>query len=305
MYKVWNDITELKSAKNHWEEMPLPLGILMVTPEFFDVVDVKNPYMKDQIGKVKSDLAHQQWENLYSAFENWKKKDIIFKLESIDGGSQLEDMVFCANPFIMWKDESGNPFVLLSNMQFENRQSEVDIFEEYFNQQSIPTIRISPNIKIEGNGDLIPHHGKRTLWMGYGYRTDIDVANLLTEILNAHIIPLKLVSEHFYHLDTCFCIIDEDHVAICKEAFDEESYQKIKAVFSFVYQISLQEAKNNFALNSLVMTSLSGEKFAILPLGCDELKKILVELNVQILEVDTSEFIKSGGSIYCMKSFLY
>jgi N-dimethylarginine dimethylaminohydrolase len=128
MYKVWNDITELKSAKNHWEEMPLPLGILMVTPEFFDVVDVKNPYMKDQIGKVKSDLAHQQWENLYSAFENWKKKDIIFKLESIDGGSQLEDMVFCANPFIMWKDESGNPFVLLSNMQFDTRQAKVNIW---------------------------------------------------------------------------------------------------------------------------------------------------------------------------------
>lgn len=305
MYKVWNDITELESARNHWEEMSLPQGILMVTPEYFDVVDVKNPYMKDQIGNVKSELSHQQWRNLYAAFENWKKDSVISKLETVAGSLNLEDMVFCANPFIMWTDESGNPFVLLSNMQFETRQSEVDVFEEYFNQQSIPTIRISPNIKIEGNGDLIPHPGKRALWMGYGYRTDIDAANQLTQILKADIIPLKLVSERFYHLDTCFCIIDEDHVAICKEAFNEESYLKIKAVFPFVYEISLQEAKSHFALNSLIMKTLSGDKFAILPLDGNELKKILIELNVKIQEVDTSEFIKSGGSVYCMKSFLY
>ena len=128
MYKVWNDITELKSAKSHWEQMIFPQGILMVTPDFFDVVDVKNPYMKDQIGNVKSELSHKQWRNLYSAFENWKKKDIIFKLESIDGGSQLEDIVFCANPFIMWTQEDGTLFVLLRNMQFDTRQAKVNIW---------------------------------------------------------------------------------------------------------------------------------------------------------------------------------
>ena len=305
MYKVWNDITELENAKSHWEEMSSPQGILMVTPEYFDVVDVKNPYMKDQIGNVKSDLAHQQWKKLYSAFENWKKNSVISKLETIDGAVNLEDMVFCANPFIMWTEEDGTPFVLLSNMQFDSRQAEVNVFEEHFKRQSITTSKIFSEIKIEGNGDLIPHPGKRVMWMGYGYRTDMEVANLLTQILKAHIIPLKLVSENFYHLDTCFCVIDEEHVAICREAFDEESYQKIKSVFPFVYEISLLEAKNYFALNSLIMTSLSGEKFGILPFGCDELKKVLIELNVKIHEVDTSEFIKSGGSVYCMKAFLY
>lgn len=305
MYKVWNDITEFENAKSHWEEMSSPQGILMVTPVYFDVVDVKNPYMKGQIGNVKSDLVHQQWKKLYSAFENWRSNSVISKLETIDGAVNLEDMVFCANPFIMWTEEDGTPFILLSNMQFDSRQSEVNVFEEHFKRQSITTSKIFSEIKIEGNGDLIPHPGKRVMWMGYGYRTDMEVANLLTQILKAHIIPLKLVSENFYHLDTCFCVIDEEHVAICREAFDEESYQKIKAVFPFVYEISLLEAKNYFALNSLVTTSLSGEKSAILPLGCDELKKVLIELNVKIHEVDTSEFIKSGGSVYCMKAFLY
>ncbi|HUH75066.1 MAG TPA: arginine deiminase family protein [Chitinophagales bacterium] len=305
MYKVWNEIAELKNAKQHWEEMISPKGILMVTPKYFDVVDVKNPYMKGQIGNVKTQLAQQQWNNLYAVFENWQKEGVIHSLKTIDGAHHLEDMVFCANPFFVWTQEDEIPFVLLSNMQFESRQAEVDVFEQYFKSLSIKTQRILSEIKIEGNGDLIPHPGKRTVWMGYGYRTDKEVAKLLTEILEAHIIPLKLVSEHFYHLDTCFCIINENHIAICKEAFDEESYQKIKAVFSFVHEISLQEAKNHFALNSLVMTSPSGDQWGIIPKNCDELQKILLELDVKIQEVDTSEFIKSGGSIYCMKAFLY
>lgn len=305
MYKVWNNITELKSAKNHWKEMSSPRGILLVSPEYFDVVDIKNPYMKGQIGNIKSDKAVQQWKNLYTAFEKWKDNGVIQQLETIAGISKLEDMVFCANPFIMWTKEDGASFALLSNMQFESRQAEVDIFEEYFKNRSIKTQRISSEIKIEGNGDLIPHPGRKVLWMGYGYRTELDAARILTEVLEAHIIPLKLVSPNFYHLDTCFCVIDEENVAICREALDEESFLKIKAVFPFVHEISLHEAKNNFSLNSLIMSSISGEKFGILPLGCEELKIILQELNVKIQEVDTSEFIKSGGSVYCMKAYLY
>lgn len=74
MYKVWNEIAELKNVKQHWEEMISPKGILMITPKYFDVVDVKNPYMKGQIGNVKTQLARQQWNNLYAVFENWQKR---------------------------------------------------------------------------------------------------------------------------------------------------------------------------------------------------------------------------------------
>lgn len=285
--------------------MSLPNGILMVSPEYFDIVDVKNPYMNEQMGNIQSEFAQLQWNNLHTAFSKWKKEGIIRDLIVMKSESGFEDMVFCANPFMMWTRENGTPMVLLSNMLFDSRQSEVDVFEKYFEHQSIPTYKLPTEIKIEGNGDLIPQPSRRLLWMGHGFRTDFQAAKYLSENLKTHIIPLKLVSEHFYHLDTCFCIIDEENVAICKEAFDEESYMKIKEIFPFVHEISLQEARNHFALNSIVMSKLSGDKYAILPKGCDEMKHILLGLNVNIQEVDTSEFIKSGGSIYCMKALLY
>lgn len=305
MYQVWNETEELKAGYSIWPQMPAPTGLLMVTPDYFDVVDVKNPYMQDNIGNIRQETAVSQWKNLYNVFQQLIDTEVITDVKTVEGVKNLEDMVFCANPAIQWLSEDGEPIVLLSNMQYERRQPEIYAFAQYFREQGVRLLQLPENIKIEGNGDLIPHPGKRALWMGYGYRTDKQVAELVADALQAHVIPLKLVSEHFYHLDTCFCVISPEHVAICKDAFDTESLQKIRAVFPFVYEIPLQEARQNFALNSLVMSSPTGRRYGILPIGNPVLRQHLLDLNVSVIEVDTGEFIKSGGSVYCMKMFLY
>lgn len=304
-YCVVSNVEELKSIQGQKSNMPEPSGILMVQPQYFDVVDVKNPYMENSIGQVDQELAQKQWKKIYDIFCTLKDKGVLTSVEQMDGVQDLEDMVFCANPIITWRSESGEPFVLLSRMQYERRQAEVDAFEHYFKEKGVVVKKLSPQYKIEGNGDLIPHPGTRWLWMGYGYRTDVDVAQEVSETMEAHVIPLHLVSEHFYHLDTCFCVIDEDHVAICEEAFDEESLQLIRAGFKKVYAISLDEAKNGFSLNALVLRDEKGQKHGILPKNNPQLKNIFDELQVHTYEVDTSEYIKSGGSVYCMKAFLY
>ncbi|MCO5231838.1 MAG: arginine deiminase family protein [Chitinophagales bacterium] len=285
--------------------MDLPKGLLMVSPEEFDVVDVKNPYMKHNIGKINSAHALTQWTNIYKVFQQWKAKGVIETLEVMKARPHLEDMVFCANPFFAFLDSNNMPVVLLSNMRHSRRQAEVSEYRSYFEQHGVRCIEIPDSIKIEGNGDLIPHPKHRLIWMGYGYRTDIAAADILQDALQAYIIPLRLVSEHFYHLDTCFCIIDDEHVAICRSAFDESSYLKIKQIFPFVYEISEKEAREKFSLNALVMSHQNGKKYALVPQGADEMQHLLISLDVEVNIVDTQEFIKSGGSIYCMKGFLY
>ncbi|MCO5233890.1 MAG: hypothetical protein LC105_05790 [Chitinophagales bacterium] len=285
--------------------MDLPSGLLMVSPEGFEIVDIKNPYMANHIGKVNKDIVLAQWKNIFEILVQWKSLGVIKNLEVIKGKVGLEDMVFCANPFFAYLDVMNQPMILLSNMRHKRRQLEIKEYRSYFSSHSVKVFNIPKNIKIEGNGDLIAHPHRRLIWMGYGYRTDIAAADTLTQKLQTYIIPLHLVNEHFYHLDTCFCVIDEDHVAICRTAFDEESYLRIKQVFSFVFEISEKEAKEKFSLNSLVMSNQYREKYAIVPKGSTEMIAILTSLNVHISIVDTDEFIKSGGSVYCMKGFMY
>lgn len=303
--RVVSNVEELVSIQEEKSYMPEPSGILIVHPQYFDVIDVKNPYMQNSIGQVDRELAYTQWKKIYDVFCELKEKGVLTSVEQVNGVPDLEDMVFCANPVMTWKSESGESFVLLSQMQYERRQAEVDAFARYFAKKGMIVKKLSPSYKIEGNGDLIPHPGRRWLWMGYGYRSDVEVAQEVADVMEAHVIPLRLVSEHFYHLDTCFCVIDEDHVAICEEAFDEESLGLIRAGFKKVDSVSLDEAKNGFALNALVLRDAEANKYAILPHNNPQLKSIFEELQVQIYEVDTSEFIKSGGSVYCMKAFVF
>jgi len=305
MYKVWNDFAEIGECFHPKFNMPLPSGILMVSPEYFNVVDIKNTYMRGNLNKVNLSLAQQQWEDLYSTFKSLKDKGVISHLRVVEGVEGLEDMVFCANPLIYWLTEDGAPIILLSNMRFFARQPEVTFFEKYFQRKGVKTIQLSADLKLEGNGDLIPHPGKRVIWMGYGFRTDFEAAQYVVDSLDTHVIPLKLIDDNFYHLDTCFCIIDQDTVAICKNAFDDEGLKMIQAGFKKVWEIPFEEAVSSFALNSLVLTAPDGELHAILPMNIVVLKSCLMGLKATIVEVETSEYLKSGGSVYCMKMLTY
>ena len=73
--------------------MPLPRGVLVCPPDSFDVVDVKNPFMVGQRGKVNTRLAREQWLEVTRAFGRCGID--VRELPAVTG---CEDMVFCANP---------------------------------------------------------------------------------------------------------------------------------------------------------------------------------------------------------------
>jgi len=72
-----------------------PRSVLMCSPKYFDVLDVKNVHMKGNV--VNKLLAVQQWEILYNIYENLKEQGIIENLYLVDPVDGCEDMVFTAN----------------------------------------------------------------------------------------------------------------------------------------------------------------------------------------------------------------
>ena len=113
----------LKSA----EPMPGPRGILMCPPDYFDVVDVKNPFMVGQAGKVAKSLARRQWESIRAAFEA-----AGLPVSLLDPVAPLEDMTFCANACFTGLSPSGEKICLLSQMLHPSRSREVPASESFF-----------------------------------------------------------------------------------------------------------------------------------------------------------------------------
>lgn len=288
-------LTELQSRQPQ-------LKLLLATPDYFDLVDEKNIYMKQN--HIDAELAFKQWEYLKNVYLQLKSDGFINDVFIIPGAEKLEDMVFCCNPIFSWEVD-GQSVVVSSNMKYLSRQEEVGHIVQFLTDKGYQHLELETDELFEGGGDAIPHPGKRLIWGGYGHRTEQIVYEELAQKLKTPIITLELVSPYFYHLDTCFAPLDEQTVFICPEAFNEKGLKAIHRVFKHVILVPYSDATATFSLN---MHSLqhpkTQETAVIIHPSNSTVFQLLKEKNSRVIAVDTSEFMKSGGSVFCMKAML-
>lgn len=273
----------------------------MVSPEFFRVEYAINPYMKTPAGvlqKVDVEKAKAQWRDLRATYER-----LGFSVDVIPGHPELPDMVFAANQsFTYWDSVSARPKAILSRMRSDFRQPEVAHFAKWYEEHDYLVEEIAaPGLAFEGNGDAIPHADESFVWGGVGPRTDAGVYDQLKAQTGLAVVPLRLRMADFYHLDTCFSILDAKTVAIQEKAFDAEGLAKIRAVFSDVISLDLEECLRFFAGNC----HCPDGKNVLLHPGAVKFNEALKQRGYQVHEVDTSEYLKSGGSVFCMKMQCY
>ncbi len=283
-----------------------PLKVLMCMPDFFDIVDVKNIHMEGNANKLNKKLAVEQWENLKKIYLELKEVGIVEEVLTIEGVEDCEDMVFCANQTFPWVTEHGEKLVLMSKMRHESRQKEVPYFESYFEKLNYQPVHLKQTKMFEGMGDTIPHPGKRLLYGGYGHRSDLSAYTELSQQLKVSVFALELINPNFYHLDTCFVPLSDDSVMLCKEAFTHEGLALIQKCFKQLYFIPEREAIDTFCLNVHVIDNIEKQKkAAIIQKGSDFALKALKGSGYTVYEIETGEFMKSGGSVFCMKMMVY
>ncbi len=274
-------------------------ALLMCDPANFTVMDVKNLFMEGQVGSVDSDKALGQWADLKRVFE-----ECGFSVQVIPSRSGLEDMVFAANQVLVGEDQQSQRYVVVSNMVHPSRRAEVPFFRDWFAGHGYRIVQLPEEhhaapLYFEGQGDAIWHPRRQLLWGGYGHRTQLEAYELLSGMLAVPVVVLRLAHEKFYHLDTAFCALDERTVMIHPPAFDDSGLALIRHYFENVIEVNEKDA-NNFACNALAL-----RKKVILQKGSEQTCATLRNLGFEPLEVDTSEFMKSGGSVFCLKMGIY
>lgn len=278
--------------------MKWPNKVLMVNPNGFEVAYAINPHMLDENGnlnKVNKSLALEQWTTLKETFER-----LGLEVHVIEGREELPDMVFTANqtfPFL----KGSHTQMILSKMNSPERQPEVEFFKEWALNQNIETYTLKTNKTYEGMGDVLWNYEASEVYGGHGFRTSESVYDELEKLIGLHINRLQLVSDEFYHLDTCLAIANKDTAFAVKEGFTTESFDLLKARFTNLIEIPYGEGKNGFAAN---LCSINGADI-IIEKGNYFTSKTAVEAGFRVHEVETSEFMKSGGSVFCMKQLFW
>jgi N-dimethylarginine dimethylaminohydrolase len=292
-------ITNLETAKTidvrKISDRLEPQSILMCPPDYFEVKDIKNSFMQGNLGKVDKTSARRQWENLRDTFIKLGKEVFI-----IDAVPELEDMVFAANQVLPGFNKT--PYVLLSHMRHASRKKEVLYYQDWFKKRGYEILELdSQDLLFEGQGDAIWHPAKQMLWGGYGHRTSLAAYQEIAAKLSVPVIALELHTSDFYHLDTCFCVLDPNTVLIYSEAFTKEGLKLIHHFFPRVMEVPAEDAYKTFACNAL---SLDYE-YVVIQQGAEATNEKLYHAGFEVIEVDTSEFIKSGGSVFCLKMMVY
>jgi len=283
------------------KKLPLQQRVLMVNPEYFDVEYAINAFMTDENGELKrvdKTLAKHQWKTLADIY-----RKLGLEVTILQARPNLPDMVFAANQSLpFWSLDTNVPAVVMSRMTSKFRKPEVEFFSEWYESEHYAIREINQDeLTFEGNGDAVVQGTRPVIWVANGPRTSAAVADELKRLTGYEVISLTLRHELFYHLDTCFSILDSETVAFYPGAFDAADLEKIKKGFSRRIEIGLEECRDSFAGNC---HSPDG-KHVILQKGSPKFCGALKTHGFEPIEVDTSEFMKSGGSVFCMKMMAY
>jgi N-dimethylarginine dimethylaminohydrolase len=226
-----------------------------------------------------------------------------FEINILEGQKGLPDMVFSANQSLPYCNMEGNREVIMSIMHTDERKGEVAHIEKWYRNAGYKIYHLNEEkVKdFEGMGDGIWHFKRQILWGGYGFRTSPNAYTEISKIFNVPVIALELVDERYYHLDTCFCSLDEKNVLIYPGAFSETGLEMIYKIYDHVIEAGSYEAEKLFAVNAVCPDG----KNVFIHEGSSDVNKKLRDRGFIIHEFNTSEFIKSGGSVFCMKQLVW
>lgn len=258
----------------------------MCPPDYFGVEYVINPWMKDQVHAVNRERAQQQWIALQKKLADHAD---ISVMNAVDG---LPDLVFTANAALVHRANA-----ILSSFRCPERQPESAHYAAWLKSAGFKVQTLPPGVLFEGAGDALFHRGgKPLLWLGHGFRSSVDAAPHLEAATGAEVRPLRLRDPRFYHLDTCFCPLEQEHLIFYPGGFDEEGLASIRQRVAPDRLLALNEEEAiQFTCNAVNVGDC-----IIVNAASDRVKDWLRQRGFHVIETPTGEFIKSGGSAKCL-----
>jgi N-dimethylarginine dimethylaminohydrolase len=265
---------------------------LMTDPACFDVSYRINPWMSPTAWRPEHLVAAQVASaQLKAALQG--AGAIVETIEAVRG---LPDLVFPANAAVVLDGK-----VLPARFRHLERQGEEPVFRTVFNRLLTrglvsEIVDLPDGVLQEGAGDAIWDAGRKLFWVGHGQRSTRGSAAAIRRAFGQEVVALELVSDRFYHLDTCFCPLAGGEVLYYPPAFTAEALAAIRERVPEALRIeATAEDAAAFCVNAVNLDDRL--IMARAPAG---LRARLTATGYRLSEVDLDPFILSGGAAYCM-----
>jgi N-dimethylarginine dimethylaminohydrolase len=258
-----------------------PSTILMCPPDYYGIEYEINPWMSRSRASDDA-LARAQWHALHDLLV---QLGATVRLMPPERG--LPDLVFTANAGLVWRGR-----VFLARFRHAARQGETPLDDRWFREQGFETESVPEPFDFEGAGDAL--FCGETLFGGYLIRSDANALQWLAQRIGCRVIPLQLVDQRYYHLDTCFCPLSPTEAIYFPAAFDDYGRKALIEHVPTLIPVDAAEAQR-FACNAVVLG-----RNVVLNTGCPKLADQLAKRGYQTHSTELGEFIKAGGSAKCL-----
>lgn len=254
--------------------------VIVCEPRYMEIREIINETQKEfQEENIDQALALEQHVQFTKALEN----------EGIEVIKLTPQFTYPEQVFTRDIGFTLGNIVYVAELATSIRQGEEQILKSWLETNGISYFNLLKD-HIEGGDVLID--GK-TIYIGISERTDeTSVKHLQTLLPEYDVIAIPFI-ETFLHLDCVFNIISPTEALIFPESFTKKELDILASRYDMI-EVTKEE---QFTLGTNVL-SIGNKKIFSLPCN-KQVNSQLRKRGYEVIEVDISEIIKSGGSFRC------
>ncbi|MFC0562416.1 dimethylarginine dimethylaminohydrolase family protein [Halalkalibacter alkalisediminis] len=254
--------------------------VILCKPEFMTIRDVINETQKKFKDEgIHIELAMAQHKKFVQTLEDHDVDVII--LPSL---KMFPEQVFTRDIGFTF-----GHILFVAEMANKLRQGEEEVLKGWLEKEDISYFNLRGD-KIEG-GDVIVNG--ETIYVGLSDRTNQQAIDHLQSILPHYEVVTVPFTEKYLHLDCVFNIISPTEALYYPGAFTQKEIKILSSRFELI-EVSEEE---QFTLGTNVL-SIGNKKIFSLPVNTN-VNQELRNRGFEVIEVDITEIIKSGGSFRC------
>lgn len=226
--------------------------------------------------------ALRQWERLMEITSCAGDVELV----RVEPKLHAPDVVFTASAALM----IGN-LAIVSSFRHAERRREQPVYRAALARAGYATTFLRQTY-FEGAGDALFDRVRPLLYAGYGWRTERGATLQLQEIVGCRVLPLLLVDERFYHLDTALCPLSSGHVLAHMDAFSPHAQTMLRRAIEpgYLIEVTIDDALR-FACNALEVGD------AVVMHDCSRrLRERFHDAGYRVFCTELTEFVTSGAS---------
>ena len=266
------------SCFNEYDELK---KVVMCQPQYMTIRDVINEtqkYFKDE--GIHIERALEQHDQFVKALRNFDIEVYLLPYHA-----KYPEQVFTRDIGFTLGET-----IFVADMAHDVRKGEENVLRQWLEDEGISYYNIIGD-EIEG-GDVIIDQD--TIYIGLSNRTNQEAVNHLSELLNKQFKVISIdFQEKFLHLDCVFNVVSPKTALIYPPALNKEDIE----FFSARYELIEVTETEQFTLGTNVL-AIGHNRILSLPVN-KGVNEQLRNRGFEVIEVDITEIIKSGGSFRC------